>query len=258
MQCLAATAVPALVMARGHKIDEVPEIPLVVEDAIEATKKTAAAQEILASVGALQDVEKVSNSRKIRAGKGKARNRRYVQRRGPLIIYHSNEGEIKIAFRNLPGVELCCVDRLNLLQLAPGGHLGRFCVWTQSAVARLDEIYDDTGKDIPPCVMNNADLTRIINSDEIQSVINPAKETSRVYLPKRNPLKSLEAMEILNPYAADCRRAEKRALETRDPKEAAAKKKLKAEKRAKIIEANKGFYEAAAVQGDVCKDGFNL
>lgn len=35
------------------------------------------------------------------------------------------------AFRNLPGVETACVDRLNLLTLAPGGHMGRFCVWTQ-------------------------------------------------------------------------------------------------------------------------------
>mmetsp|Transcript_28177 Transcript_28177/g.42156 ORF Transcript_28177/g.42156 Transcript_28177/m.42156 type:complete len:157 (+) Transcript_28177:79-549(+) len=31
---LAATAVPALVMARGHRVDEVPEIPLVLYNAI--------------------------------------------------------------------------------------------------------------------------------------------------------------------------------------------------------------------------------
>jgi len=36
---LAATAVPALVMARGHKIDEVPEIPLVIDNSIESAKK---------------------------------------------------------------------------------------------------------------------------------------------------------------------------------------------------------------------------
>lgn len=58
------------------------------------------------------------------------RNRRYVQRRGPLVIYDKSEG-IHRAFRNLPGVETACVDRLNLLTLAPGGHIGRFCVWTQ-------------------------------------------------------------------------------------------------------------------------------
>lgn len=72
----------------------------------------------------------MKDSKKIRAGKGKMRNRRYVQRRGPLVIYEKSEG-INRAFRNLPGVETACVDRLNLLTLAPGGHIGRFCVWTQ-------------------------------------------------------------------------------------------------------------------------------
>merc|ERR1712187_456627 len=38
---LAASAIPALVMARGHKIDELPEVPLVVSNAVEATTKTA-------------------------------------------------------------------------------------------------------------------------------------------------------------------------------------------------------------------------
>merc|ERR1712127_817883 len=146
---LAASAVPALVMARGHKIDDVPEIPLVMDTSIESAKKTSAAKDILASVGALADVEKAADSKKIRAGKGKARNRRYVLRRGPLVVYKSNDG-VEQAFRNLPGVELCCVDRLNLLQLAPGGHMGRFCIWSQSALDALDTIYGEDGKRIPP------------------------------------------------------------------------------------------------------------
>merc|ERR1712196_137654 len=39
------------------------------------------------------------------------------------------------------GVELAHVDSLNLLQLAPGGHLGRFCVWTQGAFEKLDTVF---------------------------------------------------------------------------------------------------------------------
>ena len=105
---LAATAVPALVMARGHDIDEVPEIPLVLDNAVESTKKTSAAKDILAAVGAMDDVNKAADSKQIRAGKGKMRNRRYTLRRGPLIIYANNDG-VEQAFRNLPGVELCCV-----------------------------------------------------------------------------------------------------------------------------------------------------
>ena len=29
------------------------------------------------------------------------------------------------------------VDVLNLLKLAPGGHVGRFCIWTESAFKKL-------------------------------------------------------------------------------------------------------------------------
>merc|ERR1712216_704443 len=36
---------------------------------------------------------------------------------------------------------LADIKALNLLQLAPGGHLGRFCVWTQGAFEKLDEVY---------------------------------------------------------------------------------------------------------------------
>lgn len=72
-------------------------------------------------VGAFDDVEKAKASRNIRTGKGKMRNRRYVARKGPLIVFGSDDSAAK-AFRNLPGVEVACVDRLNLLQvrLNPG------------------------------------------------------------------------------------------------------------------------------------------
>ena len=32
------------------------------------------------------------------------------------------------------GVELCSIDRLNLLQLAPGGTIGRFVIWWVTGV----------------------------------------------------------------------------------------------------------------------------
>ena len=254
---LAATAVPALVMARGHKIDDVPEIPLVLEDALESAKKTSAAKDILAAVGALVDVEKASDSKKIRAGKGKARNRKYVLRRGPLVIYKTNDG-VEQAFRNLPGVELCCVDRLNLLQLAPGGHMGRFCVWSQSALDALNVIYGETGKSIPDDLMANADLARIINSDEIQSVLNPAKRANRTYLRKKNPLTSIKALAKLDPYAAAARESERRAEEARKDNKAALLKKKRevAKSKAQYRAAGKAYYEKVSMQGDVCSQGF--
>jgi len=160
---LAASALPSLVMARGHKIDQVPECPLVVDDSVESCDKTSKAMKILAAVGANDDVEKSKASRAIRSGKGKMRNRRYVQRRGPLVVYSEDQG-IKKAFRNISGVELCDVTALNLLQLAPGGHLGRFVVFTESAFGKLDALYggkngslssEKKGYRLPRAIMTN-------------------------------------------------------------------------------------------------------
>ena len=92
------------------------------------------------------------------------RNRRYVQKRGPLIIYGKDDG-ITLAFRNIPGVTLLPVDKLNLLKLAPGGHVGRFCIWTASAFNALDQVYSSDNKkgfSMPRPIMANADLQRIL------------------------------------------------------------------------------------------------
>merc|ERR1712176_56975 len=110
-------------MARGHKVDEVPELPLVVSaKAADALGKTSKAVALLKTLGAGDDLERVKESRKIRAGRGKARNRRYVMRKGPIVIHNMSSEDQKDgaslvkAFRNIPGVEVCHVDRLNLLQ----------------------------------------------------------------------------------------------------------------------------------------------
>jgi len=268
---LAASAVPALVMARGHKIDEVPEIPLIVDDTIQSTKKTSAAKDILVALGAYDDVEKAANSKQIRSGKGKMRNRRYTLRRGPLVIYDEDDGVVQ-AFRNLPGVELCCVSRLNLLQLAPGGHMGRFCIWSQSATGKLDSIYN-TGKidhiyndgridhiyrkRIPSAMMTNTDLARIINSDEIQSVVKPAMCNEKKPLRKKNAIKSIKALERLDPYAAAARKAETRAMEARAGKKASNLKAKRAAKKA-FKAQGKAFFDTVSKQGSVCEDGFTI
>lgn len=211
---LAASALPALVMARGHKVGKVSEVPLVCTDAIQNITKTKNAVELLEKLGAYADVTKCEDSKKMRAGKGKMRNRRFTMRRGPLVIYNEDHG-IKQAFRNLPGVELISVDRLNLLKLAPGGHLGRFCVWSQSAFTKLDSIYGTLRKlsseksnyRMPRAKMAMPDLARLINSDAIQSIVRPAEPKSRRATIKKNPLKSNAIMMRLNPHAKAVKRA---------------------------------------------------
>ncbi len=41
VSAIAASAVPSLVMARGHRIEQVPELPLVVDNSLESISKVA-------------------------------------------------------------------------------------------------------------------------------------------------------------------------------------------------------------------------
>lgn len=250
---LAASAVPSLVMARGHRIDQVPEFPLVIDDSVNKVSRTKDAKALLERFGAYADVEKCAASKKLKRGVGKTRNRRYSMRRGPLVIYANSEG-IDKGFRNLSGVEVTSVDSLNLLDLAPGGHLGRFCIWTKGAFEKLDSLFGTyekgadlkTGYNLPRGAMTNADLARIINSDEVQSVCKAAVKDVVSIPQKRNPLKNKDVMLALNPFA-DAAKAR-----------AAAKEKKNRESRKKEMTARrafktrrKAFKNAAAKEGEV-------
>lgn len=53
VSALAASALPSLVLARGHRIENVPELPLVLDDSVEAIDKTSKAVEVLKKVHGL-------------------------------------------------------------------------------------------------------------------------------------------------------------------------------------------------------------
>jgi len=256
VSALAASAIPSLVIARGHRIEKVREVPLVISnDAVKDLKKTSAAVKLLKSLDAYNDVEKVKFSKKIRRGKGKSRNRRHIQKKGPLVVYNKKSTLVQ-AFRNIPGVELASVNRLNLLQLAPGGHLGRFVIWTQDAFERLDALFGTPNKRaplkrgyrLPRPLMTNSDLSRIINSDEIQTRVRPKIRQSRIHRRKKNPLKNLGVLIKLNPYAKTLRRKDlvlrklrrekKDQLITSKRKESVKQRKLKKTR----SKARKPFY----------------
>jgi len=249
---LAASAVPALVLARGHRVDQVNEIPLVLSnDSVKDIVKTKDAVALLKKIHAFEDVEHVKDSKKIRPGKGKARNRRYVQRRGPLVVYNE-KGTLLKALRNLPGVEFAQVDRLNLLQLAPGGHLGRFIIWTKDAFQKLDQVFGTPtahsglkkGFQFPHSKMANADLGRLLKSEEIRAVLRERQSNRRKFIRKKNPLTNLGFLIKLNPYAIvqrrraileNARNAKKNLAARADPKKAPkrhAKKQKKPVKKA--------------------------
>nr|QGW51997.1 ribosomal protein 4 [Henosepilachna vigintioctomaculata] len=222
---IAASGIPALVMSKGHVIDQVPELPLVVSDKVQELTKTKQAVAFLRRIKAWADIQKVYKSQRLRAGKGKMRNRRRIQRRGPLIVYHKDSG-LRRAFRNIPGIDLLSVEKLNLLKFAPGGHVGRFVIWTDSAFQRLDKLFgswktpsaEKKGYTLPQPKMANTDLSRLLKSEEIRKVLRPPQKKVVRRVRRLNPLTNTKAMLRLNPYAAVLKRqailsAQKRQLQ---------------------------------------------
>merc|ERR1712073_78021 len=206
---IAASGVPALVMAKGHQIQGIPEVPLVVSDKVQSFSKTKEAVVFLRRNKAWADVAKVYATKRMRAGKGKLRNRRTVMKRGPLVIYDQDQGLTK-AFRNIPGVDTISVDNLNLLKLAPGGHVGRFCIWTEAAFKKLDGLYGTWRKpssvknswNLPQPKMANTDLSALLKSEAIRKVLRAPNRKVKRAVVKTNPLKNIRTMLQLNPYAA--------------------------------------------------------
>ena len=110
---LAASAVAPLVVARGHHVDHVPELPLVVDSLnVDSTKALLGALE---NVGVSDDLRRVRASKSTRRGFNKMRYSRFTSARGPLVVYGDENPNLRRTARNLPGIDVCNVHRLNLL-----------------------------------------------------------------------------------------------------------------------------------------------
>jgi large subunit ribosomal protein L4e len=137
---IAATANVDLVRERGHVFSG--NSIVVAKDDLESLEKTAEVRKFLAASGLWEDVLRAKSGRTIRAGRGKMRGRRYKQPKSLLIVTGKEGGLIRAA-RNLPGVDITTVERLNAELLAPGTQAGRLTVWTESSLKWLGETYGD-------------------------------------------------------------------------------------------------------------------
>jgi large subunit ribosomal protein L4e len=135
---IAATANERIVRNRGHRIDKVKQIPMVVSDKLQSVETTKEAYDVLAALGLEEDLQRAKNGRAIRAGKGKMRGRKMKSPKSILIVVGEDEG-IGMAARNIAGVDVVEVHALNAEHLAPGTHAGRLVVWTKGAVSRLEK-----------------------------------------------------------------------------------------------------------------------
>lgn len=132
---ISATINNELVKKRGHIFNN--NVPLIFEDKIENMEKTKDVFLLLEKNGLKDEMERV-NKKKIIAGKGKLRGRKYKIKKGPLIIV-SDECKLINAAKNLSGIDVAKVSSLNVNLLAPGAVPGRLCIWSSKAIERLEK-----------------------------------------------------------------------------------------------------------------------
>lgn len=135
---IASTADIEAVRKRGHRIPEDIKVPIVVEDEVTTLTKSKEAAKLLEEIGIYQDIVRSKEGTRIRAGRGKMRNRKYKQPRS--ILFVSGDNSVLNAFKSLPGVETATMSSLSLRKLAPGGQSGRLTVFTVSALKELEKV----------------------------------------------------------------------------------------------------------------------
>ena len=136
---IAATGCADCVKARGHQFDDNVSFPIVVADAVQDIKTTAEVSAFLQKIGLGYDLDRAKNGRKIRAGRGTMRNRKYRTPVSILIVVSERELPVFESASNLPGVQIEEVSSLSAAILAPGGDAGRLTVYTESAFAKIGE-----------------------------------------------------------------------------------------------------------------------
>ena len=125
---------------RGHKVEDLEQVPIIVEDDLESVKTAKQSREIFEKIGVYDDVIRAKEGKRIRAGRGKTRGRKYKKVKGPLVVVGEDKG-ISLGARNHAGVDVVVVENLNAELLAPGTHPGRLTVYTKSAVEKLGGLF---------------------------------------------------------------------------------------------------------------------
>lgn len=132
---LAATVEKTIVQERGHQVPAT--YPFILDAEFESIAKTKDLKKALVALG-LQDELKRCEAKKVRAGKGKVRGRRYKKKKGPLIVV-SDDCKLFDSAANIPGIDIVKVQNINAKLLAPGCHVGRLTLFTNTALDKMDK-----------------------------------------------------------------------------------------------------------------------
>jgi len=128
---IAATISKDIVAGHGHSVPI--NYPFVLDEKFELLDKTASIIAAFRVLGLGSELSR-AEEKKVRAGKGKSRGRKYRRKKGPLIVV-SKKCSLSQAAANIPGIDVVEVKSLNAELLAPGAKPGRLTLWTSQAIS---------------------------------------------------------------------------------------------------------------------------
>lgn len=113
------------------------DFPFLISKKFEDIDKTKLVKDALNGIGLKDELERVK-PRKIRAGRGKTRGRKYKSKKGALIVV-SDDCKLKKAAKNIAGIEVVDVRHVNADMLAPGAVPGRLTLWSEAAIEVMEK-----------------------------------------------------------------------------------------------------------------------
>lgn len=137
---IACTASKELVVARGYKLPEGIELPVIIEEKFEGLGKAKEVVGVLKALNLFSEIERAKEKKQIRHGKGKSRGRKYKRKKSLLFVVAEPKNLVRAA-KNLEGVDVICARDLNAELLAPGSMPGRLSLYSEKAIELLGKVF---------------------------------------------------------------------------------------------------------------------
>jgi len=125
----------SIVISNGQQIPE--NYPFIIDNSFDKITKTKEAMTILKKIGFESEIKRLE-TKTIRAGIGKLRNRKYKMKRGPILVYETENAFVK-SIKNIQGFETMDVDDLLVTDLGMSEKYGRSVIFTEDAAKKLME-----------------------------------------------------------------------------------------------------------------------
>ena len=135
---ISATKSKELIKLRGHKINKIKSIPIIVDDELELVTQASKINQILNDLNLLEDIQRLQK-RKKRSGKPALRKR--TKKIGKSVLFVTkNQKNLSNACSSFPGVDVRSTKTLSVSDLAPGADVARLTVYTKSAINEISKI----------------------------------------------------------------------------------------------------------------------